>query len=72
MARSKQLKGFAVMDPTKRAEIARLGGIAAHRKGTAHEWTQAEAVVAGRKGGQVSRGGRGKPWNKPDEPEPAR
>ena len=40
--------------------IAAMGGRAAHEKGTAHEWTADEARNAGRKGGQVSRGGRGR------------
>ena len=44
-------RGFASMEPNKRREIASKGGRAAHRKGTAHEWTQEEACAAGRKGG---------------------
>lgn len=32
-------------------EIASLGGQAAHRKGTAHEFTPSEAKKAGKKGG---------------------
>ncbi len=32
-------------------EIARKGGMAAHSKGTAHEFTSEEARAAGRKGG---------------------
>jgi general stress protein YciG len=48
------------MTPEKQREIASKGGRAAHQKGTAHEWTSEEARTAGRKGGQVSRGGRGK------------
>ena len=48
------------MSPDKQREIARKGGRAAHQKGTAHEWTADEARSAGRKGGQVSRGGRGR------------
>jgi len=47
------------MSPEKQREIASKGGRAAHEKGTAHEWTADEARNAGRKGGQVSRGGRG-------------
>ena len=39
---------------------SRKGGRAAHEKGTAHEWTPDEARNAGRKGGQISRGGRGR------------
>ena len=44
--------GFASMDVSKQREIARKGGMAAHRKGTAHEFTTEEARFAGRKGGQ--------------------
>ena len=48
------------MSPEKQREIASKGGRAAHTKGTAHEWTSEEARSAGRKGGQISRGGRGR------------
>ena len=48
------------MSPEKQREIASKGGRAAHQKGTAHEWTSDEARNAGRKGGQISRGGRGR------------
>jgi len=48
------------MTPEKQREIASKGGRAAHEKGTAHEWTPDEARAAGRKGGQISRGGRGR------------
>ena len=48
------------MTPEKQREIASKGGRAAHQKGTAHEWTSEEARSAGRKGGQISRGGRGR------------
>lgn len=44
------------MDPQKQREIASLGGKAAHQKGTAHEFTPAEAREAGRKGGLARRG----------------
>src|SRR5271170_4781218 len=44
--------GFASMDSGKQKEIARKGGMAAHRKGTAHEFTSDEARAAGRKGGE--------------------
>ena len=56
----KERRGFASMSPEKQREIASKGGRAAHAKGTAHEWSAEEAREAGRKGGQVSRGGRGK------------
>ena len=56
----KERRGFASMSPEKQREIASKGGRAAHEKGTAHEWTPDEARTAGRKGGQISRGGRGR------------
>jgi uncharacterized protein len=56
----KERRGFASMSPERQREIASKGGRAAHAKGTAHEWTPEEARSAGRKGGQVSRGGRGR------------
>ena len=56
----KERRGFASMSPEKQREIASKGGRAAHEKGTAHEWTADEARQAGRKGGQISRGGRGR------------
>jgi uncharacterized protein len=49
---SNSSKGFASMDPEKQRKIASKGGKAAHRKGTAHEFTSEEAREAGRKGGQ--------------------
>jgi general stress protein YciG len=59
-AERKERRGFASMSAEKQREIASKGGRAAHEKGTAHEWTADEARNAGRKGGQVSRGGRGR------------
>ena len=56
----KERRGFASMSADKQREIASKGGRAAHEKGTAHEWTPDEARQAGRKGGQISRGGRGR------------
>jgi hypothetical protein len=58
------------MSPEKQREIASKGGRAAHQKGTAHEWTSEEARSAGRKGGQISRGGRGRLID-PAEPQVA-
>lgn len=58
--RPKLRRGFASMSPEKQREIASKGGRAAHLKGTAHEWTADEARSAGRKGGMISRGGRGR------------
>jgi general stress protein YciG len=47
-------RGFAAMDPTLVSELAKRGGKAAHRAGTAHQFTSEEARVAGRKGGQAT------------------
>ena len=47
----KSRRGFAAMDAEKQREIARKGGVAAHARGTAHEFTTAEARKAGRRGG---------------------
>jgi len=57
----KDRRGFASMSADKQREIASKGGRVAHEKGSAHEWTPDEARAAGRKGGQISRGGRGRP-----------
>ncbi|MEK7556557.1 MAG: stress-induced protein [Patescibacteria group bacterium] len=62
---AKENRGFGGMVQTdegriKQREIASKGGVAAHKKGTVHEWTADEARSAGRKGGQVSRGSRGR------------
>lgn len=45
-------RGFALLTPERRSEIARLGGKAAHFLGVGHEWSSEEAQVAGRKGGK--------------------
>ena len=66
----KERRGFASMSPEKQREIASKGGRAAHQKGTAHEWTSEEARSAGRKGGQISRGGRGRLMEAPAAESP--
>lgn len=49
---SEQLvRGFARLSPEERQTIARMGGIAAHKKGTAHEFTRDKARAAGQVGG---------------------
>jgi general stress protein YciG len=47
----KSKRGFASMRPERVRELSRLGGLAAHREGKAHEFTREEAREAGRKGG---------------------
>jgi general stress protein YciG len=46
-------RGFGSMSPERKREIAIMGGKAAHAKGTAHQFTTAEARAAGRKGGRM-------------------
>ena len=48
-------RGFASLPKKRRVAIARMGGIAAHKMGRAHEWTKEEAAAAGRIGGKISR-----------------
>ncbi len=54
----KKKRGFAAMDRTQVRDLARKGGIAAHRAGTAHEFSSDEARAAGRKGGLATHSGR--------------
>jgi general stress protein YciG len=51
--KSKRPRGFAAMDREKVRAISKLGGIAAHAAGTAHEFDSSEAQEAGRKGGRA-------------------
>ena len=60
-------RGFAAMNPEAQRAIAAKGGRAAHQKGTAHEFTSEEARIAGRKGGEASRGGRRSSGNSEDD-----
>lgn len=48
----KQQRGFALMDPERRTQVARSGGRTAHQQGRAHKFTSAEAAAAGRVGGR--------------------
>ena len=50
---AKSQRGFASMDEERQRQIASKGGQAAHKKGTAHEFSTDEARAAGRKGGQA-------------------
>lgn len=45
--------GFGSMNKEQQLKLASMGGTAAHKKGTAHEWTAEEARAAGRKGGKA-------------------
>lgn len=57
---AKEGRGFAALDPARLRAISSKGGKAVHERGTGYEWTAEEAARAGRKGGKVSRGGRGR------------
>ena len=52
-------RGFAAMDRAKVREIASKGGEAAHKAGTAHQFTSEEARIAGKKGGLAPHKRRG-------------
>lgn len=49
MAEPKKKRGFALMEPYQRAEIASRGGRTAQANGTAHRFTSEEARAAGKK-----------------------
>jgi uncharacterized protein len=49
----KERRGFAALPPEARRELGRRGGLAAHRRGTAHVFTPEEARRAGQKGGRA-------------------
>ena len=57
-------RGFSAMEKSKQMAIASSGGRASHNpppgKKRGHEWDSVTASEAGRKGGLVSRGGRGR------------
>lgn len=55
------------MTPEKRKQIASKGGRSAHAKGVAHTWDSKEAAAAGKRGGLISRGGKGRKHEEPDE-----
>jgi general stress protein YciG len=50
---AKSKRGFGAMPPDRQRQIASMGGIAAHVKGTAHEFSSDEARTAGQKGGNA-------------------
>jgi len=51
--RSSNGRGFAGMSDARQRAIAAEGGRAAHHRGTAHEFSKAEAREAGQKGGEA-------------------
>lgn len=53
-------RGLANVDPERRREIASMGGKAVQAKGTGHRWNEKTGKAAGKIGGAMSRGGRGK------------
>jgi hypothetical protein len=53
-------RGFAVLSPEKKREIASMGGKAAHEHGRAHRFTSEEARAAGKKRHQMRVAAAGK------------
>ncbi len=52
---NKQLRGFATLSQKRRKEIARMGGIAAHKSGNANQFTKETGSAAGKIGGRSRR-----------------
>jgi len=54
-ATGRRPRGFGAMRPERVSEIASMGGVAAHKRGTAHKFTKGDplAVAAGKKGSAV-------------------
>ena len=53
LAPTRAKRGFAVLSPEKKREIASMGGKAAHEHGRAHRFTSEEARAAGKKRHQM-------------------
>jgi general stress protein YciG len=47
---TRRARGLAAMSLERRREIASMGGRTSQARGTAHQWTAAEASAAGKKG----------------------
>ena len=60
---TKSRRGFAAMSPETQRRIASEGGKASHASGRGHRFSADEARDAGRKGGLVSRRGKGAQGN---------
>lgn len=56
LSKPKLPRGFALLSPERRREIASNGGKQAQANGKAHQFTSAEARAAGAKGGAVVAG----------------
>lgn len=56
LAKPKLPRGFALLSPERRREIASNGGKKSQANGKAHQFTSAEAKVAGAKGGAIIAG----------------
>lgn len=50
--KKKSRKGFASLTKERMSEIARKGGVQAHKNRRAHEWTSEEARASGKRGGK--------------------
>jgi hypothetical protein len=68
---TKRPRGFAALSLEDRKRIASMGGIAAHIKGTAHQFTTEEAVKAGRKRGFLSKQSVNSPHENEDKSAPS-
>lgn len=53
-------RGFASFSPAKRTAVARKGGLEVQARGTGYQFDSKTGKLAGKKGGALSRGGRGR------------
>jgi hypothetical protein len=58
MATKRKKRGFALLSKAQLHAVASAGGKTAHAVGTAHTWTQEEALKAGSKGGMKLKGSK--------------
>lgn len=61
--KTRSKRGFAMMDPERRREIARRGGASVPSEKRSFAQDRDLAASAGKKGGAASRGGGRKPAN---------
>lgn len=62
-------RGFAALEPEKRRQIARKGGLACSARGNGHRWTPEQARILASQGGRAAHEkGRAHRWT----PEQAR
>ena len=62
MTETKKLRGFALLSPEKRKEMASKGGKSSRAKGKGHSFSKEEAKIAVKKGAERLKEKRGKKY----------